>query len=147
MKEKEKAEENKCWMTLFVYLVRTGIYSDNRRSGRYAPILLAPAEGWGPFRPLRALRAMLGAFSPQHHSFVFGRNDLKLFATLLGAEGPQQGPKGREVPPALCWSQKDGCVAPRSSSKTYFCNRLCIRIIEHVYFFCSYSTRNLIYLH
>ena len=26
-------------------------YLITRRSGRYAPILLAPAEGWGPFRP------------------------------------------------------------------------------------------------
>ena len=46
-------------LTLFVYLVRTGIYSDNRRSGRYAPIHQAPAEGWG------ALWALLGAFGPQ----------------------------------------------------------------------------------
>ena len=29
-----------------------------RRSGRYAPILLAPAEGWG------ALWALIGAFGP-----------------------------------------------------------------------------------
>ena len=36
-----------------------------RRSGRYAPIILAPAEGWGPFGPLGALRALLGAFGPQ----------------------------------------------------------------------------------
>ena len=36
-----------------------------RRSGRYVPILLAPAEGWGPFGPLGALRALLGAFGPQ----------------------------------------------------------------------------------
>ena len=26
-------------------------YTSTRRSGHYAPILLAPAEGWGPFRP------------------------------------------------------------------------------------------------
>ena len=38
---------------------------DTRRSGCYAPILLAPAEGWGPFGPLGALRALLGAFGPQ----------------------------------------------------------------------------------
>ena len=35
-----------------------------RRSGRYAPILLAPAEGWGALRAPRALRALLGAFGP-----------------------------------------------------------------------------------
>ena len=35
-------------------------YSKTRRSGRYAPILLAAAEGWGPFMPLGALRALLG---------------------------------------------------------------------------------------
>ena len=29
-------------------------YRNTRRSGRYAPILLAPAEGWGPCRPLGA---------------------------------------------------------------------------------------------
>ena len=40
-------------------------YGITRRSGRYAPILLAPAEGWGPFGPLGALRALLGAFGPQ----------------------------------------------------------------------------------
>ena len=33
-----------------------------RRSRRYAPILLAPVEGWGPFGPLKAL---LGAFALQ----------------------------------------------------------------------------------
>ena len=26
-----------------------GKYIETRRSGRYAPIILAPAEGWGPF--------------------------------------------------------------------------------------------------
>ena len=39
--------------------------------------------------------------------------------TLLGAEGPPQGPqgpKGPEGPSALRRSQKDGGVAPRSSS-------------------------------
>ena len=30
-------------------------------------ILLAPAEGWGSFGPLGALRALLGAFSPKWH--------------------------------------------------------------------------------
>ena len=34
----------------FLYLV-------TRRSERYAPILLAPAEGWGPFRPCWGLSA------------------------------------------------------------------------------------------
>ena len=41
------------------------IYKRIRRSGRYAPIPLAPAEGWGPFWPLGALQALLGAFGPQ----------------------------------------------------------------------------------
>ena len=41
-----------------------GEYGNTRRSGRYAPILLAPAEGWGPFGPLRALRALLGPSAP-----------------------------------------------------------------------------------
>ncbi len=27
-------------------------YCKTRRSGHYAPILLAPVEGWGPFGPL-----------------------------------------------------------------------------------------------
>ena len=31
---------------------------DTRRSGRYTPILLAPAEGWGPFA------GPAGAFGP-----------------------------------------------------------------------------------
>ena len=34
-----------------------------RRSGRYAPILLAPSEGWGALQAPRALRSLLGAFS------------------------------------------------------------------------------------
>ena len=41
------------------------VFKVTRRSGRYAPILLAPAEGWGPFGPLGALRALMGAFGPQ----------------------------------------------------------------------------------
>ena len=36
-----------------------------RRSGHYAPILLAPAEGWGPFGPLGAMWAGLADFGPQ----------------------------------------------------------------------------------
>ena len=40
-------------------------YNYTRRSGHYAPILLAPAEGWRPFGPLGALQALLGAFGPQ----------------------------------------------------------------------------------
>ena len=35
-----------------------------RRSGRYAPILLAPAEDWEALRAPRALRALLGALGP-----------------------------------------------------------------------------------
>ena len=35
-----------------------------RSSGQSVPLLLAPAEGWGPFRPLGALRALLGALAP-----------------------------------------------------------------------------------
>ena len=40
-------------------------FNITRSSGRYVPILLAPAEGWGPFGPPRALWALLGAFGPQ----------------------------------------------------------------------------------
>ena len=40
-------------------------YNDTRRSRHYVPILLAPAEGWGPFGPLGALWALLGAFGLQ----------------------------------------------------------------------------------
>ena len=43
-------------------------YYITRISGHYAPILLVPAEGWGPFGPLGVLRALLGAFSPLFHS-------------------------------------------------------------------------------
>ena len=44
-----------CVATLATHPVHVQ-YTYTRRSGRYAPILLAPAEGWG------ALRALLGAF-------------------------------------------------------------------------------------
>ena len=36
----------------------TNMFYYTRRSGHYAPILLAPEEGWG------ALQALLGAFDP-----------------------------------------------------------------------------------
>ena len=39
-------------------------YFITRRSGRYASILLAPAEGWRAHRAPKALRALLGAFGP-----------------------------------------------------------------------------------
>ena len=42
-----------------VYVSVNSTILQTRRSVCYAPILLAPAEGWGPFR------ALLGAFSPQ----------------------------------------------------------------------------------
>ena len=45
-------------------LFQVQIYK-TRRSGRYAPILLDPAEGWGPFGSIGALRALLGSFGPQ----------------------------------------------------------------------------------
>ena len=35
-----------------------------RRYGRYAPILLAPAEGWGALQAPSALQALSGAFGP-----------------------------------------------------------------------------------
>ena len=38
---------------------------DTRRSGRYAPILLAPAEGWGALRPLFSRRR----FKTKHTQF------------------------------------------------------------------------------
>ena len=37
-------------------------YWKTRRSGRYVPILLAPAEGWGALWAPKALQALLGAF-------------------------------------------------------------------------------------
>ena len=40
-------------------------YIYTRSSGRSAPLLLAPAEGWGALRAPTALRAVLGAFGPQ----------------------------------------------------------------------------------
>ena len=49
---------------IFLKFAEAFIYR-TRRSGRYAPILLAPAEGWGPFGPLGALRALMGAFGHQ----------------------------------------------------------------------------------
>ena len=51
------------WKILRIWRKRR-IFS-TRRSGCYVPILLVPAEGWGPFGPLGALRALLGAFGPQ----------------------------------------------------------------------------------
>ena len=39
-------------------------YSVTRRSGHYAPILLAPAEGLGALWANRSLWALLGAFGP-----------------------------------------------------------------------------------
>ena len=39
-------------------------YIYTRRSGHYAPILLAPAVGWGALQATRALWALLGAFGP-----------------------------------------------------------------------------------
>ena len=35
-----------------------------RSSGRYAPFLLAPAEGWGPFGPLGPCRPYWGPLDP-----------------------------------------------------------------------------------
>ena len=49
-------------MCIYIYIY---IYVYTRSFGRYAPILLAPAEGWGPFGPPRALQALLGAEGPQ----------------------------------------------------------------------------------
>ena len=50
--------------SIYAYVLNVHTYVNiyTRRSGYYAPILLAPAEGWGP---LGALRALLGAFGPQ----------------------------------------------------------------------------------
>ena len=45
------------------YYVNLNI-KETRRSGRYVPIPVAPAEGWGTLRAPRALRALLGAFGP-----------------------------------------------------------------------------------
>ena len=50
---------------LEIYLLTSFLIQFTRSSGRYAPFILAPAEGWGPFGPPRALRALLGAFGPQ----------------------------------------------------------------------------------
>ena len=46
-------------------LIIMASYMYTRRSGRYSPILLAPAEGWGALGTLEALQALLGAFGPQ----------------------------------------------------------------------------------
>ena len=57
----------------------------------------------------------------QISNFLKVRVQSLVIATLLGAEGPQQGPQGPngpEGPPALCRSQKDGRLAPRSSSQS-----------------------------
>ena len=43
-----------------------------RRSGRYAPILLALTEGWGPLGPLGALRALLRSKSRKFSIFTQG---------------------------------------------------------------------------
>merc|ERR1712030_250090 len=47
----------------------TVLYS-TRSSGRSAPLLLAPAEGWGALRAPRALWALLGAFGPLLNSSI-----------------------------------------------------------------------------
>ena len=50
------------WLPV-ILLTETDIIT-TRRSGRYAPILLAPAEGWGALQAPRARQALLGAFGP-----------------------------------------------------------------------------------
>ena len=40
------------------------LFNSTRRSGHYAPILLVPVEGWGPFGPLGALRPPVGLQYP-----------------------------------------------------------------------------------
>ena len=39
-------------------------YRDTRSSGHYAPFLLAPAEGWGPFGPLGPCGPYWGPLAP-----------------------------------------------------------------------------------
>ena len=54
-----------------------------RRSGRYAPILLAPAEGWGALWAPRALRALLGAFGPSSVAEGVKEDILNLVSKLV----------------------------------------------------------------
>ena len=42
-----------CFMLCYIFSEACFIIFGTRRSGRYAPILLAPAEGWGPSAPSR----------------------------------------------------------------------------------------------
>ena len=49
---------NSVLRTTLVFFLKT------RRFVSYTPILLAPAEGWGPFGPLGALQALLGPSAP-----------------------------------------------------------------------------------
>ena len=53
-----------CFMLFYIFSEVCFIIFRTRRSGRYAPILLAPAEGCGALQAPRALRALLGAFGP-----------------------------------------------------------------------------------
>ena len=62
-----------------------------RSSGRSAPLLLAPAEGWGALQAPMALRAVLGAFGLSsivegalivHYDFTTNCKKIKYFMEL-----------------------------------------------------------------
>ena len=63
-------------------------YNTTRRSGRYAPILLAPAEGWGP------IGALLGAFGPLFSSRRCKRGHTQ-FSVKIGPHRSKQVPRGQ----------------------------------------------------
>ena len=69
------------YIILFVY----------RSSGRSAPFLLAPAEGWGALRAPNGLGAVLGAFGPLFikTNYIFNQNSHFPFAPFLLA--PAEG--------------------------------------------------------
>ena len=48
-------------------------YCCTRSLGHSTPLLLAPAEGWGALRALRALWALLGALGPLFSSRICKR--------------------------------------------------------------------------
>ena len=53
-----------CFMLCYILCEVCFIIFGTRRSGCYVPILLAPAEGWGPFGPLGPFGPFWGPSAP-----------------------------------------------------------------------------------
>ena len=102
-------------------LTKSNIFSNNYTS------LVEKSYNLCPFFYLFRLTqsTAMWIFFNQCTNFQFSKFEVQGFdiAILLGAEGPRKGPKGPRgpmCPSALRRSQKDGPVAPRSSSEYIF---------------------------